>query len=197
MDNIQHIASAAVDQEAVAKAVVSALAPAKLPGAVVESVASTASRMARSLAALGPAMSAVRGAASPQLARALMATENVWASVEAEFGLLTSMDVAALIGSKKSSRSLAADQRAAGKIMGVRRGNAYRYPGFQFDRANGRVIPAIPSLIAAARDVGWDDEDLILWLVSPSGYVAGGRPVDHLEDPDLVNTLVQAATVQW
>ncbi|OMH23785.1 hypothetical protein BKD30_10365 [Tersicoccus phoenicis] len=126
-----------------------------------------------------------------------MATENVWASVEAEFGLLTSVQVAALTGSKKSSRSLAADQRAAGKIMGVRRGNAYLYPGFQFDTANGRVRPAIPRLVATARDCGWDGEDLILWLVSPSGYFGSDRPVEHLGDEDVLDKLRRAATVDW
>lgn len=84
-------------------------------------------------------MSAVRGAASPQFARALMATENVWANVEAEFGLLTSLQVAALTGSKKSSRSLAADQRAAGKIMGVRRGTRSSIRDSSSTPPHGRV----------------------------------------------------------
>ena len=186
-----------VDPDVVAKAIAPALAASKLPGNVIESLSATAARMAQSLAALGPAMAAVRGATSPQLARAIMATENVWARVEKEFGLLTSMEVARLIGSKRSSRSLAADQRAAGKLMGLRQGNAYFYPGFQFDRRTGRALPVMPVLASAAREVGWDDEDLILWLVSPSGYFAGDRPVDHLADSDLAGKLRRAATVEW
>ncbi|GAB4100532.1 hypothetical protein [Sinomonas halotolerans] len=138
-----------------------------------------------------------RGTASPQLARALMATENVWASVEGEFGLLTSTGVAELIGSRGKGRSFAADQRGAGRIVGVRRRGVYLYPGFQFDRARGRVLPVVQDLAAAAREAGWDGEDLVLWLVSPSGYFGGARPVDRLDDEAIVERLRQASTVQW
>jgi hypothetical protein len=47
------------------------------------------------------------------------------------------------------------------------------------------------------RDVGWDEEDLLLWLSSPSGYFHGDRPVDHLDDPDIAEKARQDATVQW
>lgn len=152
---------------------------------------------AGSVAALGPAMAAFKGTTSPQLARAIQATENVWKGIDAEFALLTSMDVARLIGSKKSSRSFASDQRAAGKLMGVKRGNKILYPGFQFDLAAGKVLPKVPGLLKMASEVGWDEEDLILWLVAPSGYFDGDRPVEHLDDDDLVKKARQAATVQW
>lgn len=146
---------------------------------------------------LGPAMTSFKGTTSPQLARATQATANVWKDIEAEYGMLTSMDVARLIGSEKSSRSLAADRRAAGKLIGIKRGNKYVYPGFQFDRRSRKVLSAIPSLIAMYAEVGWDEEDLVSWLVSPSGYFQGDRPVDHLDDVDLVDKGRQSATVQW
>ncbi|MCU1572673.1 MAG: hypothetical protein JWO93_755 [Micrococcaceae bacterium] len=150
-----------------------------------------------SITALGPAMAAFKGITSPQLARAIQATENVWKRIEDEYGLLTSMEVAQLIGTGKSRRSLAADQRAAGKLMGVKRGNRILYPGFQFDRAAGKAHKAVPSLLTMAKDVAWDEEDLILWLLAPSGYFDGDRPVDHLADADLVAKGRQAATVEW
>lgn len=150
-----------------------------------------------SISALGPAMAAFKGTTSPQLARAVQATENVWKGIEAEYGMLTSMDVARLIGSEKSSRSLAADQRSAGKLIGIKRGNKYVYPGFQFDQRARRVHPAIPGLLQMAGDVDWDEEDLIFWLVSPSGYFHGDRPVDHLGDTDLADKGRQSATVEW
>lgn len=152
---------------------------------------------ASSIAALGPAMAAYRGTTSPQLARATQATENVWKGIEAEYRMLTSMDVAQLIGSAKSSRSLASDQRAAGKLIGIKRGNKYVYPGFQFDWLAGKVHQAIPGLIAMAAEVGWDDEDLVFWLISPSAYFGDDRPVDHLDDADLADKGRQSATVQW
>lgn len=151
----------------------------------------------RESAALGPAMAAVRGAVSPQMARALQATKNFWKRVEAEYGMLNSTEVARLIGSEKSGRSLAADRRSAGKLIGIKRGNKYVYPGLQFDHLAGKVHPAIPGLLKKAREVGWGEEALIFWLVTPSGYFDGDRPVDHLGDSDLAEKLRHAATVEW
>lgn len=134
---------------------------------------------------------------SPQLTRALQATENVSRGVESEYGTLTSTEVARLIGTRSSGRSFTSARRAAGKLIGIRRGNPVLYPGFQVDRTAEKVLPVIPELLRMAKDVGWDQEDLVLWLVSPSGYFGGDRPVDHLDDADLVNKGRQKATVEW
>lgn len=142
-------------------------------------------------------MAASKGITAPQLARAMQATEHVWKDIETEHGMLTSTDAARLIGSEKSGRSLASYRRAAGKLIGIKRGNKYVYPGFQFDRRSGQVHPLIPELIAMAAEIGWDQEDLALWMVSPSGYFGGERPVDHLDDVDLVDKARLAATVEW
>lgn len=142
-------------------------------------------------------VAAFKGTASPQLARAVQASENVWKDIAREYGMLTSMEVAQLIGSEKSGRSLAADQRAAGKLISIKRGNKQLYPGFQFDRGAQKVRPAIQDLVAVAAEVGWDEQDLVFWLVSPSGYFGGERPVDHLDDVDLVDKARLAATVEW
>jgi hypothetical protein len=152
---------------------------------------------ASSINALGPAMAAFKGVTSPQLARAIQATENIWKDIDAEFGMLTSMEVAQLIGSKRSGRSFASDQRAAGKLLGIKRGNRVLYPGFQFERATGTVHAAIPELLHMAKDVSWDEEDLTLWLIAPSGYFHGDRPVDHLADADVVPKARQEATIEW
>lgn len=168
-----------------------------LPADVARAMAEMTLMTARSVQALGPAMAAFRGTTSPQLARAVQATENVWKGIEAEFGLLTSADVAALIGTGKSGRSFASDQRAAGKLIGIKRGNRVLFPGFQFDRPAGKVRSVVPELLRMAKDVGWDEEDLVLWLVAPSGYFHGDRPVEHLNDADLVEKARQKATVEW
>lgn len=59
--------------------------------------------------------------------------------MEADYGMLTSADVARLIGSEKSGRSLAADQHSAGKLIGIKRGNRYVYPGLQFGQRARKV----------------------------------------------------------
>jgi hypothetical protein len=48
-----------------------------------------------------------------------------------------------------------------------------------------------------AVSVGWDDEDLVLWLCTPSRYFEGDRPVDHLDDEDLIAKANAAATIRW
>lgn len=164
---------------------------------VIQMLAELSMATVSSISALGPAMAAFKGTTSPQLARAIQATENVWKGIEADYGMLTSMQVARLIGTDKSSRSFASDQRAAGKLIGIKRGNKILYPGFQFKRTAGKVHPAVPGLVQMAKDVKWDEEDLILWLVSPTGYFHGDRPVDHLDDADLVDKGRQEATIEW
>lgn len=140
----------------------------------------------RGMRSLGTAMATNPLPASPQMARSLQAAENAWRSIESEFGLLTSTEVAERLGSRKPHRSTAATQRAAGNLVAVMRGNSYRYPGFQFDE-RGIIRPIIPKLITMAKDNHQTDEDLILWLSSPSSYFREeDRPVDHLEEESRV-----------
>ncbi|AEF41964.1 hypothetical protein [Hoyosella subflava] len=152
----------------------------------------------RSIRALGPAMHAIKEPTSPQLARAVQATENKWRAIDAEFELLTSRDVAAALGSRSSSpRGFTADQRKAGKLLAIRWGNQYRYPGFQI--RDGHVLPVIQQLISLADDSEWSPESLTMWLCTPTGWLSDKRPVDLLNgDP---NAILDAArsefTTEW
>lgn len=120
----------------------------------------------------------------PEIAMALAETERFWRDIEAEFGLLTSTQVAEKVGAK-ASRSYASDARKAGRLIAVKRLNKFLYPGFQFE--GGAVRPVVRRLteIAASYDVS--DKDLIYWLCSPRRHFADqDRPVDHLNDPEAV-----------
>ncbi|TFC86916.1 DNA-binding protein [Cryobacterium sp. TmT2-59] len=129
--------------------------------------------------------SAGAAAPSPQLARAVRATAEVWRRLEEEFGLLTSGEVAELLGVTPAGPSWVAAQRKARKIIGVRRGNTYRYPGFQFDHQT--VLPVIAPLLELARANGWSSDDLTLWIFGPTtSFVQEDRPVDHLREPEAV-----------
>lgn len=154
--------------------------------------------MRRSLVALASAATAVRVPVSPQMARGVQATENAWREMDAEFGLLSGAEVADLAGSKARSRTgYASDQRRAGKLLGIRRRNAYLYPGFQFD-GTGRVRPIIPALLSVATRYGVSPEGLAQWLCARTGQLGDQRPVDHLDEQDRV---LEAAEnhygVQW
>lgn len=148
---------------------------------------SLASTVWEGVHALGAAMAAAPVAVSPQTARSLQAAENIWRSIDREFGMPTSIEVAELLGSRKPNRSIASTLRSGGDIVGVMRGNSYRFPGFQFDQEKGTVVPAMPKVIALARENGRSDEDLVFWLTSPSSFFREqDRPVDHLGEEDRV-----------
>lgn len=148
-----------------------------------------------SIQVLRPAFAANPAPTSPQLARSLQATENVWRRIGTEFGLLTSSQVAELLGASPSNRHYASAKRLAHEIVGVLRGKAQLYPGFQFDRAHGTILPVMAPLIDLARVNGRQDADLILWLQGPTTFFAEeDRPVDHLRtDPEAVLAAAKGA----
>ncbi|MDJ0354426.1 hypothetical protein [Pseudarthrobacter sp. PH31-O2] len=154
--------------------------------------------MERSVEALGPVLAAVDEEVSPQLARSLQATENAWRKMEAEFGLLSSKEVSEAVGSKSPNRSFASDQRAAGKLLAVKRPGGFRYPGFQIDRSEHTIRPVIHDLLKVAQEADRSETSLALWMVSPTGYLDGARPVDELDHPEqVVETARQSFNVQW
>ncbi|MFC5932042.1 hypothetical protein [Cryobacterium melibiosiphilum] len=151
-----------------------------------------------SVQALGPALTKLETAATPSTARALQATENVWRELDERYRLLSSTEVATLLGAKGANRAYAANLRAKGHLLGIQRRNSYVYPGFQFNARNPRIKPAIPLLLALAAEVTWDLEDLTIWLSTPSGYFGGDRPADHLDETEtLLSRARDEATVQW
>ena len=150
----------------------------------------------QSIQALGPALTKLTTTATPSTARALQATENVWRDLEERYTLLTSTDVAEVLGAKNANRAYASNLRAKGQLLGVLRRNSYAYPGFQFNA--GRVRPVIAPLLTLASELDWDLDDLTIWLSTPSGYYGGDRPADHLDDvEELLGKARNAATVQW
>ena len=145
----------------------------------------------RSLDALRPALASLPAAVTPELAHGAVATENAWRSMEQEFGLLRTQEASRALGSRAKGRStLAHDRRESGQLLGIRRGNAVLYPGFQFDQ-NGNVHKVIPALIQVARQARRSDEDLAQWICLPSGYLDGDRPVDRFQEADAVLAAAQ------
>ncbi|MBX0299381.1 helix-turn-helix domain-containing protein [Cryobacterium sp. 1639] len=121
---------------------------------------------------------------SPQLARSLHATKLAWDRMEAEFGLLTDNEAAKFLG--VTSPNLIR-LRNSGRIIAVERGPSIRYPGFQFDRASRAILPVIKPLVEVARENGWSNESLTLWMLGPTtSFDAEDRPADHLNEPELL-----------
>lgn len=119
-----------------------------------------------------------------QATRGLEAAEDMWRSVHAEFGLLTSQEMAQHLDTTDPD-----DVRriySEGRLVAIHRGGRVLYPGFQIDRDTRTVAPVIHDLVRAAEEAGRPESALISWLLTPTGSLGGARPVDVLGDPERV-----------
>ena len=127
-----------------------------------------------------------------------MIPERAWLNVDASGGLYTAAEVLAIVNVPAARSVLLRRLRAEGHLLSVKRGSTYVYPRFQFDPESHLVRPVIADLIRFADEAGWTQDELLLWLCSPSQYFHGARPSQHLGDPGLVlKTARTAAAVQW
>ncbi len=127
-----------------------------------------------------------------------MIPERCWRDVDAAVGLYTAGEVLDVVGVPSGGHRLLRRLRAAGHLLSVQRGAVYVYPRFQFDPESLLILPVIADLIVFADAAGWSHQELLLWLCSPSGYFQGGRPAEHMSDPDMVLRMARvAAAVQW
>ncbi|XAS73278.1 hypothetical protein VUN82_05390 [Micrococcaceae bacterium Sec5.1] len=148
---------------------------------------------ANSISALGAAIASNPDTPSPELVRSLQAEENWWRRIENELPSISSTETAALLGAKATNRNFASSQRSAGRLIGYPRRHAIRYPKFQFDLQRGTVLPVIPELVALTRGLDVPDEDLVLWMATPSSAFADQRrPVDHLNDREQLLAAAEA-----
>jgi hypothetical protein len=156
-------------------------------------------RLRESAHAVGVALSSVTVYTEPAVARAVQAELNLYARIEAEFGMLTSTEAGKRMGSRSSApRNLATTARRNKTLVAVRQGNYLAYPGFQFG-PDGKPLPVIARLLAVADDSGWSEAGLVQWLCAPTTYLDCDRPVDHLAtDPDRVLAVAgEALSVSW
>ncbi|WP_119184885.1 hypothetical protein [Mycobacterium decipiens] len=156
-------------------------------------------RVRESARAVGSALSSVTVYTEPAIARAVQAEHNVYARIEAEFGMLTSTEAGKRMGSRSSApRNLATTAHRNKALVAVRLGSYRSYPGFQFG-PDGKPLAVIARLREVAQASGWSEAGLVQWLCSPTTYLAGDRPVDHLRtDPDrVVAVATEALAVSW
>jgi hypothetical protein len=144
-------------------------------------------------------LSSVAVYTEPAIARAVQAEQNLNARIEAEFGMLTSTEAGKRMGSRsRAPHNLATTAHRNDQLVAVRRGNHLAYPGFQFG-PDGHPLAVIGRLRETAEANEWSEAGLVQWLCSPTTYLNGDRPVDHLtEDPDrVVAVAAEALAVSW
>src|ERR1700748_1656146 len=114
-------------------------------------------RLRESAHAVGVALASVTVYTEPAVARAVQAELNLYARIEAEFGMLTSTEAGKRMGSRSSApRNLATTARRNKTLAAVRQGNYLAYPGFQFG-PDGKPLAVIGHLLAIADDSAWSE----------------------------------------
>lgn len=164
---------------------------------IAREVAEAAVRTRHTVAALGGAIRAAHVRTSPALARATQAEQNLYDRIEAEFGLLSSAGAGERMGSRSTAtRNLALAAQRDGRLLALRRGRYQVFPGFQFEGRGAR--PVIADLVTLGRELDRSETGLIQWLMSPTTYLQGRRPVDVIDDPEqLLEVAGQSFSVRW
>jgi hypothetical protein len=169
------------------------------PTTTVAELTAANERVRESAHAVGVALSSVAVYTEPAVARAVQAEHNLYARIDAEFGMLTSTEAGKRMGSRSSApRNLATTAHRNKALVAVRRGNYLSYPGFQFG-PDGKPLAVVARLREVADANGWSEAGLVQWLCSPTTYLDADRPVDLLAtDPDrVVEVAAEALAVSW
>ena len=130
----------------------------------------------------GTAPAAKRGAGKNPAAD--REAEKQWQVMEREGGLFTVAEIAQRLGFGGGPNAMARQLTGKGRVLAVKRGEHFLYPGFQFDSASARVIPAVKDVIRMGRYAGWPDEQIALWFFTPNRQLSGKRPVDVRTNED-------------
>lgn len=111
-----------------------------------------------------------------------------------QVGSYSSEELAAAATSMGTNASqYAADQRKAGTIIGVRFGQTWHHPQFQFD-SERRPHPEMKAIIAALPDdQGWDR---VQWFLEPHEKLEGRTPLEVWKT-DRKKVVEAANTEHW
>jgi len=94
---------------------------------------------------------------------------------------LTSMQVSEILSPQgKPNRALANNKRRSNQLLGLKVGNSYRYPLFQFDRERKQIRP-IAEYANRAMECDLDPWGTLDWWFTENHLIGGDRPADRLE----------------
>jgi hypothetical protein len=103
--------------------------------------------------------------------------------------LFESSAVAEALGrSGANGREAASRLRLSGRLVGIRQGNRYLYPAFQFDLAH-RQVPAVVAEVNQRLDAAGDPWGVASWWISENPRLSGRAPRDLIgtsDDSDLL-----------
>src|SRR5688500_13724576 len=110
----------------------------------------------------------------------------MWTALRSEFGLPSLELVEARVS------ALADPERVLQSLIRVFIGDGTLCPGFQF-RPGGQLDPRVTALFRAALEAKVPHNYFALWMMTPVRELSGSRPVDRLEEADLLFRLLLAA----
>ena len=107
-----------------------------------------------------------------------------------ELPMLDASEVSKFLGSRSANeRQYAANRRRRGELLGLRRGNRYVYPKFQFDQARRCVYPVIED-VGKILDAERDPWGVVSWWISPNPRLPAQRaPIKLLDAPGAAKDL--------
>ena len=108
----------------------------------------------------------------------------------AELPMLSAPAADEILGPVGDVRGRLKRLRSSSQLVAVKRGNAFVYPEFQLDRSRHRIRPVVARVnqaLGAARDP-WG---ALSWWTSPNPRWGHKRPIDHVDDAQLL-TLAEA-----
>lgn len=128
----------------------------------------------------------------PNTAQQLARVERLWRHLVETYGIYTSREIAELRGAAGSNRAVASRLAGQHGLRGFQRGRHRVYPRFQFRHAELDPVWRETSLLFAR--AGWDDDDVLLWMVSPHVLLDGDEPAEYLDQPERLLPLVERET---
>jgi hypothetical protein len=142
------------------------------------------------------ALETVQEFVSPAIARSIQARINFIREIGRDYGLLTGYTV---------REALDIDSKhPMPRMFGITYCREMLYPAFLFEPSPNlpgkqRVKPVVTELVKLADEYEWDDEDVALWLASPTTFFAGdGKPVDYMDDTDkILAAFKDSADARW
>jgi hypothetical protein len=148
---------------------------------------------ARGLTVPGPTAAAAIGRAGRGTVELETATGNL--TYESPLSLpgdtISSMEVSEILSPSGSvNRALANAKRKAHQLLGLKVGNQYRYPVFQFDRERKQIRP-VAEHANRLMECDLDPWGTLDWWFTENPLIGGRRPVDRLTAQALTEAEVE------
>lgn len=154
---------------------------------LIDEIASSRTASAR----VAAAMQRETNPPGPGVAAQIAAVEALWRHLIDTYGTYTSADIAKLRGADPKNRSVATSLAKTHHLISFTRRGSRHYPTFEFK--GGEPHPNWKPLIAPLVAADWDDDDILLWLVSPHPALSGREPAEFI-DTSHANEAVAVAT---